>query len=373
MRPGPGRPLPLLVAAALAAGLAPPARADRITLTSGQVYEGRLLRETSAEITMEVLVQGTPVEMSVARSLVARHEKGASLQEQYAGQLARMDAGSADAQAGLAEWCRLRRMTSAAARHALEAVRLRPDHAPAGRILTELGYVFAGGRWLTEAEFQESRGMVFWAGAWRTRDEAARLRAESDEARRRADVSSLGADITRLDRRRTEILQEREGRRREADDLEHRLESLEAERARLEPRLDEARGALARALVDLARAEEQAWVISRNHIQYALLVDPYQADAGWARQAVLGLSTRLDQVKKDAADASRKLDMARAPLPRLDRELEKLAAESARLQSRMETLAPGTPTGAPSDVSPAPSADADAPNADGKPDPPGTK
>ena len=68
----------------------------------------------------------------------------------------------------LAEWCQQNKLGAQRRTHLERIVELDPDHARARALL---GYIKAEGKWLTQKEFQESRGLVRYGDKWITPQE----------------------------------------------------------------------------------------------------------------------------------------------------------------------------------------------------------
>jgi hypothetical protein len=170
---------------AILALLALPAFADRITLKDGRTYEGKFVRESATEITLSVVVMGKAVEMTVPLNQVDQFERTTSLLDLYEAKASRVDRKDPDALAPLAAWCRDQKLPEQAARHALEALALKPDHAPAVKLIQELGYVREGKAWIPKTAPKKPQET---APAGTTSP----AQAELDEARRRLEASEAG-------------------------------------------------------------------------------------------------------------------------------------------------------------------------------------
>jgi hypothetical protein len=75
-----------------------------------------------------------------------------------------------DAHRELAEWCRARKLLAEADHHLTRVADLDPNDEQARR---SLGYRKVGNRWLTSDELMTERGMIFFDGKYRTRQDAA--------------------------------------------------------------------------------------------------------------------------------------------------------------------------------------------------------
>jgi hypothetical protein len=184
---------------ALLALLALPAFADKVTLKDGRAFEGKLVRESATEITLAVVVMGKTVEMTVPLDQVEKFERTSSVLDQYEAKASRADRKDPDALADLSAWCRGQKLPEQAARHALEALALKPDHAASVKMLQELGYVREGKTWVPKPAPKKTPEPA-------TARTAGPAQAELDEARRGLEASEAGlkkieADLTAAEKK----------------------------------------------------------------------------------------------------------------------------------------------------------------------------
>lgn len=177
----------LSLALALTLAASAPMAADEIYLANGRRLEGTatFLEDGRVEIRAAF---GTLV---IPADKVARIESKTSLDEAVHTALARMDERDAEGRYQLALWCRNQGATTLSRRLLADTVAIDSGHAGARQAL---GYRFAAGRWLTEAEYHALRGEVKFRGAWVGVAERERILAwETAQAvleaeRRRADA-----------------------------------------------------------------------------------------------------------------------------------------------------------------------------------------
>ncbi|MEN8150190.1 MAG: hypothetical protein ABFS86_10225 [Planctomycetota bacterium] len=159
---------PILTALALLA-FAVPAMADVVHLANGGKLEGKV-----TDLGDRLRIEHRYGKVTIPKSSVKRIEKKASVKEEYEAKVAKIDAKDADARVALGKWCREKGWGSQALKEFRAALAIDADHRGAH---TALGHVFYQGRWRTESEIMELRGMVRVDGEWVTKEEAARLAA----------------------------------------------------------------------------------------------------------------------------------------------------------------------------------------------------
>ena len=79
----------------------------------------------------------------------------------------------------LAEWCRARKLLDEADHHLARVAALDPDDEEVRR---SLGYQRVGNRWLTSDQVMAERGMIFYDGKFRTRQDAALREREKKQS-----------------------------------------------------------------------------------------------------------------------------------------------------------------------------------------------
>ena len=327
------------VLAAAATFSAPPlAPADRLVLHDGQSFEGRLVRESPDAVSLEIVVQGQVVEMSVPRDRIARHDRGESLLDRHAARAAETPAGDAAAQAALAEWCRDRKLGAFAARHALEAVRVDPGQKTAGEVLRSLGYVRSGDRWVTEAEDQRAKGLELWKGTWRPREEVLRLQAGDLAEQRKASLAATRAEWARLAKEAEALRGRLQEQQAKTAGLEEQVRARQEARDEARHRFLDARQRLAEAQSSEKEAEELAFVFARGILAWSELVDPATREKKAALKAALALARGVVETQTELDKAERLAAVERTRLASLARDLSKLEAEERRLGEKEKAL-----------------------------------
>ena len=167
-----------------------PCQADRILLTNGRVWEGHIIDQSPDSIVIQTV--GGPV--TVPRSAVQLVEKAKTRDEIYRD---RADALSRDDVNGhflLALWCEDQHLPKEARYHFYYVIGLDPDHEGARKAL---GYDRYQGKWMTDPEINQAKGLVLRKGRWLTPAQAADFQAaEAREARK----TSLLREVQRLAR-----------------------------------------------------------------------------------------------------------------------------------------------------------------------------
>lgn len=201
----------LALALLLACGAA---SADIVYLTNGRSIEGKVTVKGD-----KVIVQKPDGVVILDASKVDHIEKKESLVEAYEKQLAAMTeaektdkAETAAAKfAELGQWARSRDMDNQAEACFRKAVELDADNAAAR---AALGYAKHDGKWMTESEIQQARGMVRHGDAWVTPEAKAdleRLQALTELERTRAEIERLRLERAALEKERAELAREEQG------------------------------------------------------------------------------------------------------------------------------------------------------------------
>jgi len=185
-----------------AAACAPLALADIVHLTNGGTIEGKVTQRDG-----KVIIEQPNGVIVIPASRVERIERKPCDLEIFEDLRARVDVkapGAADRFVELARWCQQHKMENQARDCWRRALDFDPDHAAARAVL---GFTRHEGRWLTEEELAQARGMVRHGDAWVTPEAKAdlvRLQAEKEAAKARAQADRARADA---DRARAEAAQ----------------------------------------------------------------------------------------------------------------------------------------------------------------------
>ncbi|MHC4608627.1 MAG: hypothetical protein ACYTAF_17100 [Planctomycetota bacterium] len=139
--------------------LAPPLRADRITLNDQTRLEGRILREDDTTLVIETYKEG-PV--TVRKDQIKRRKDEPSKLDAYDRKKAAAE-DTADGHFKLGQWCRKSGLDYRADLEWRRAVELDPGHEKSRKAL---GHVQVEGKWLTEEEYKKSQGLVKYEGKW---------------------------------------------------------------------------------------------------------------------------------------------------------------------------------------------------------------
>jgi hypothetical protein len=151
----------------LAIGMATAARADIYELKDGgEVVGTTVARTDEGDYTIRT-AEGA--EVTVERALVQRIVPQDEGTTEYL-QRSRSMPDTAEAHRELAAWCREHKLTTEADHHLARVAQLDPTDEAS---LRSLGYQRVGNRWLTGDELMAQRGMVFYEGKWRTKQDVA--------------------------------------------------------------------------------------------------------------------------------------------------------------------------------------------------------
>jgi hypothetical protein len=178
-------------------GLLLPAAADIVHLKRGGSLRGQVTEQGDL-----VLLEAKWGRVTFPRADVERIERELPLETQYALRRASIPDFSAAGWIELAQWCEANGLDAKTREAYQEAIRLDPNHEVARRAL---GYVQSEGRWVTEEEFQASRGNVLFRNRWMPREEMVAI-LEAEKAAR--DARAL-ADRLELERREAEAAERR--------------------------------------------------------------------------------------------------------------------------------------------------------------------
>ena len=156
-----------VVAAVCIAALPAGVRADLFELKDGGEVDGAVVERSEAGDYVVRTSEGA--EISLDRGAIQRivqHDDDAAEYRRKS----RSAPDAVEAHRELAEWCRARKMLAEADHHLARVAELDPDDEEARR---SLGYRKVGNRWLTSDELMTERGMIFFDGKYRTKQDAA--------------------------------------------------------------------------------------------------------------------------------------------------------------------------------------------------------
>lgn len=166
---------PLLLAAFGCCLTPQPACADLVRLKTGGELRGKVLKATdAAPVTVEtqsgarVTVAAEAVEFVTPRPAVLEEHETRT----------RRTPETVEGQLELAEWCRLKGLTSQRAEHLQRVIELEPDHAKAR---AALGHVWQEGQWVDRDELMASQGYVKYKGKYITTLEMELIEKTEDE------------------------------------------------------------------------------------------------------------------------------------------------------------------------------------------------
>jgi hypothetical protein len=323
---------------ALVLACASTAAADKIVLKGGGTYEGRVLGQTDSGITMEILVSGKPVKITVASSQIESFERSPSVFEKYEERAAKVNRTDADALVDLAGWCRDQHLVEQSAGHLQEALAANPEHAVAIRMIKAMGYVKDGSKWVPEVELKRSQGLEKYGNEWIPKEEASKRRAEADAAwradqerkRYQNDVEMSGRAKVRVEREEGEIKAKLEGTLRDLLAAEAKVKQLEKDKAEAEKKLN---AAVARR--DSAKAATRNLSNNPNDRNNN---DGAYREYSQAKKDLSAADAACTRVLREYNRAVSELKGLQTDREMLEKKLKDKQAEETRIDARRETL-----------------------------------
>ena len=195
--------LSILAVGILVAIWAPAMRADLFELKDGGEVDGAVIERSEAGDYVVRTSEGA--EVSLDRDAIQRIVQHDDATAEYR-RKSRSTPDTVEAHRELAEWCRARKMLAEADHHLARVAELDPDDEEARR---SLGYRKVGNRWLTSDELMTERGMIFFDGKYRTKQDAALRDREKKQSSVNIDwLQQLKIWREFLDNRRPERVQE---------------------------------------------------------------------------------------------------------------------------------------------------------------------
>lgn len=140
--------------------------AEVFVLTGGGQVTGTLLNPQESP-RQKYLIQTDNGRITLESSQVEKVLNPSAAEREYE-HLAPTFPDTVEGQWKLAEWCQEHKLAAQRRTHLERIVELDPDHAKAR---ASLGYVKAEGKWQTQKELQESRGLVRYGDKWLTPQE----------------------------------------------------------------------------------------------------------------------------------------------------------------------------------------------------------
>jgi hypothetical protein len=174
------------------------ALADEVYLVSAGTLSGRIVEQTEATVTVDV---GGGV-ISVPTSRVERIVKGRTPLDDYDQLTTQIGPQDVDGWRNLGRWASQQGLSKQASQAYEKVLALAPDDAKAREAL---GFVWLGGRWLTEEESYPARGYVKYDGEWMTPAEAELAQQQdaaanaAEEARRAAEEQEHQAAVAAME------------------------------------------------------------------------------------------------------------------------------------------------------------------------------
>jgi len=152
-------PWGLVVAALWASGLVCavlvlcfyPARADEVSLKSGEKIEGKIVEETDDYIRLEIEGKAGKGSRRINRSEIASIEKKKTPREEFTDRFLAISSDDAEGFYKLGVWAKKKGLVEQANLAFDKALEVNPEHLKAGM---ERGLIFIDGRWQSAADFQ---------------------------------------------------------------------------------------------------------------------------------------------------------------------------------------------------------------------------
>ena len=317
-----------------------------VTLTSGEIQVGAMVKEDGASVTIAVASRtktGKTLTASIThqRSKISHIREVMPLADHYAERL--NNAGeSADAVGKLAVWCLVNNLHQEAITQARRAWTLRPGHGEADRVLTQTGHIKIDTHWCLESEHLAAQGKVKYRNAVLTKEEAAK-RQDVDNAR--VLLVSAREQVQDLEGRERKALKglAEEAQRKVTNDADATQFAtyLSENRPRVGSLEDRLRSA--KAFYDQAVAsrvmEENFYGIGRcppgNYLSERAALDAFHAELN-ALQALVHDLTRAtskrDAALRASADAQEKITAYRKTIDRVRMELVNARARRSDLE-----------------------------------------
>lgn len=176
-----------------------PCRADIIILRDGSRLEGEIIGEEDGKL--KVRVRRAAV-VEVPAKDVKKIERKLTKWQELDQRRKKLGGKDTAGRMALAKWCKKNFLTKQARALYEEVIKIDPNHVVAR---AALGYVKHEGQWILEADFYKAQGFVKHKGQWISKDEADRLKAQSQLKKR---IKALIRLYRRGDRRALEAEKE---------------------------------------------------------------------------------------------------------------------------------------------------------------------
>jgi hypothetical protein len=160
------------------AGLAQPAKADRITLHQGQAIKGKLIVDKAHPGQYLLICEVGKTPMVIRKDQVVQVTPEKSILDDYV-VLLEKDRATAEAEYQLGVWCDEHNLKDLAQVHYDLTVKRDSTFDAAHQ---KLGHVQMNGRWLVGDEIKEAQGLVKYQGRWMTPEERERRESLASKA-----------------------------------------------------------------------------------------------------------------------------------------------------------------------------------------------
>ena len=294
-----------------------------IKLRSGAKIIGELISEDANKVSIKTTTLGkTGRSMSMTaeykRSDIVELTHLADPEQTYTKRTAL--AKTADEHSALATWCRENVMLDHAVEQAKLALVIEHEHAASAKLMTELGWVEADGKWLKETDLLASQGKVRYQGKIMTLEEAKAAKAleKQQQAVKEAQQSldDKTSALVKLDR--------------QIEELPKRPAQIEAEMAK-----DTAAMAVAQTAAQQITDTKTAFDAAEKALQSAQAAIPrtngkQTADAS----GLVPLIAAVESTQKAYNEARRNTGAAEAELVRLKNHQAALQAETKSLDKK---------------------------------------
>ena len=163
--------------------ISPEANADKITLSSGRVMEGKVIEEKDGYV---VIKTDKGITARFKAELIKSIEKAASPLERYEAMKAK--AKTASDHLELARYCAKQNMKKEEEQHYKKVLELNPNQREAR---DKLGYAWNGQAWISRSNYMKDLGLVKYKGRWVSEAEKDLLVTRAEARKNRGKVRRL--------------------------------------------------------------------------------------------------------------------------------------------------------------------------------------
>ncbi len=299
--------------------------AVELRVTSGDLYTGEIVEETSTTLQLKrmVMIKHNPTEtiLTIDKSTITSRKEVPSMLEQYQAR-AEKTPDILLPQCSLARWCYERALVEQSLQHTKKAEKLDSNNPIVTKLYEDLGYVREGNSWVSQEEYLAKTGKVNVGGTIMTKEEAAAAKEQiltnSSKARLEQQIRDAEWLIKNSESKVAEYTQERD--KAKADEAKAKSEAAGAKnRAEaLAKRMDERNKAGRQNL----RTQDRS---GYDQAAIAEATKTYQKASADEKKATREKETAEGKLEKYKIS----LEKAKKELPGLKKQLAELTGESA--------------------------------------------